>query len=260
MLKILQKLPLLPVFFLLALGLAGCGDDSSGKSIAVVDAEAVYQKSKLAAAGMAHLDKINADVQARLGQMQAEIMKNPEDLELEQALQSELFDLQTQMDEIQRELAGRVNDLFDRMVEEYRQEKGYAVVLPKQLVIAAPADADITDAVVARLDTKTLDYSDLVLKKKTPAPQPEQTGQPQAQQNGDTAPAQDSGAQAPAASENAPETGTSEAPAQETPEQTAPAQEAQTQDAPAQDSPEQAAPTEQPGAESASQTEPAAQD
>ncbi|MDL2307364.1 OmpH family outer membrane protein [Desulfovibrio sp. OttesenSCG-928-C06] len=146
------------------LGLSACNSDAPADKIAMVDAEAVFQKSKLAAAGMKHIESMNAQLQERLGKMQEELLADSNNAELEQRLQSELFALQASMDESQRAVAEQINGIFDKAVEDCRKTSKLEVILPKQLVMAAREGADVTDKVVELMDKQTVDFSAITLK------------------------------------------------------------------------------------------------
>lgn len=162
--QLFAALALLAVF-----ALGGCNGEKKD-SLAVVDAEMVFQQSKLAAAGMQHLEALTSDMQDRLVKMQDQLGAAPEDKALEQRLQSELFALQGNMDRAQRAVAERVNKLFDDAVEECRKNQGLEIVLPKQLAMAVNPDADITEKVVAVMDKITVDFSDITLDAPKAAP------------------------------------------------------------------------------------------
>ncbi|MDR2892078.1 MAG: OmpH family outer membrane protein [Deltaproteobacteria bacterium] len=158
---------------LFSIVLFGCNEDKQKPLAGIVDAEAVFQKSTLAAAGMKHIDALNTEMQAKLAQMQSQLQAAPEDAELEGKLQSDLFALQTRMDQGQRQIAEKINAVFDQAVEECRVAQGLEVILPKQLVMASRPEADITEAVVAAMDKSTVDFSDIKLEESAPAAAPE---------------------------------------------------------------------------------------
>lgn len=164
-----MKKQLLVVLALALLALGGCNGEKKD-SLAVVDAEVVFQDSKLASAGMQHLEALTSDMQDRLVKMQEQLGAAPEDKALEQRLQSELFALQGNMDRAQRAVAERVNKLFDDAVEECRKSQGLEIVLPKQLAMAVNPDADITAKVVEIMDKSTVDFSDITLDNSNAAP------------------------------------------------------------------------------------------
>ena len=197
-LKILAKPSLLLAMILMAaFGLSACNNDAAADKVAMVDAEAVFQKSKLAAAGMQHIESLNAQLQERLGKMQEELLADPDNNELEQRLQGELFALQGSMDEGQRAVAEQINKLFDQAVEDCRKAGNLEVVLPKQLVMAAREGADITDKVVELMDKQTVDFSAISLKLPEPAKPAAST--PESGEGQDAAPSGEGAAEGAAA-------------------------------------------------------------
>jgi Skp family chaperone for outer membrane proteins len=156
----------IPLALLLLGTLAAC--DQNRRNVAVIDAEQVYQKSKLAGAGMKHLETLTGQVQNTLMQMQEQLKAAPEDKELEQRLQAEIFALQGNLDKAQREVAERVNKNFDDTVEAYRKQQNLDLVLPRQLVMAARPEADITQKIIELMDAGPADFSDIVLAKEAP--------------------------------------------------------------------------------------------
>ncbi|MDR1125087.1 MAG: OmpH family outer membrane protein [Deltaproteobacteria bacterium] len=161
--------PLALAALLSAFALGGCNGEKKN-SLAIVDAEVVFQESKLASAGMRHLEGLTSDMQDRLVKMQEQLSAAPADKELEQRLQTELFTLQGNMDRAQRAVAEQVNKLFDDAVEQCRKEQGLDIVLPRQLAMAVNPDVDITAKVVALMDKASADFSDISLDKGAPVP------------------------------------------------------------------------------------------
>ncbi|MDR1241916.1 MAG: OmpH family outer membrane protein [Deltaproteobacteria bacterium] len=154
----------IPLALLLLGTLAAC--DQNRRNVAVIDAEQIYQKSKVAAEGMKHLETLTGQVQNALMQMQEQLKAAPEDKELEQRLQTEIFALQGNLDKAQREVAERVNKRFDDAVEAYRKQQNLELVLPRQLVMAVRPEADITQKIIELMDAESADFSDIVLVKE----------------------------------------------------------------------------------------------
>jgi Skp family chaperone for outer membrane proteins len=154
----------IPLVLLLLGTLAAC--DQNRRNTAVIDAEQIYQKSKMAGEGMKHLETLTGQIQNTLLQMQEQLKAAPEDKELEQRLQTEIFALQGNLDKAQREVAERVNKHFDETVEAYRKQQNLDLVLPRQLVMAVRPEVDITQKIIELMDAKSVDFSDIVLVKE----------------------------------------------------------------------------------------------
>lgn len=141
-----------------ALALAGCNEKKAGPVIATVDAEKVFQDSKLAQSGMSYVEGIGKEFNDRLSAMQAAIAENPEDSEQIAAFQAELATLQSNFESKQMAAADKLNKLFEEVLEEYRAQHNFEAVLPKQIVVVARPGADITDEIIKLMDTKSIEF------------------------------------------------------------------------------------------------------
>lgn len=146
--------------------------------IAVVDAEQVFQRSKLASDGMIFIEEQSQILNQRLFEMQKQVEADPENQELSATLQAELSMLQQQFELDQVEAAEKINAIFNEVVEEYRKSNDLEAVLPVQIVISYRPGADITNLIVERMDKKTIDFFE----------GKERLIQPEAQESSDSSP------------------------------------------------------------------------
>lgn len=154
----LRNILIVSVFcFVTLFGLVACNKDDSPR-VAMVNAEKVYQNSKLAQEGMKYVETLSEKFQARLEQMQQAVQAEPENQELASAFQAELMGLQGDFEARQVEAGNKLNKLFEEVIEEYRAQNKLEVILPSQVVLSSRAGADVTDAIIQLLDSKNIDY------------------------------------------------------------------------------------------------------
>lgn len=142
----------------LALGLGGCDQKKDYPRIGVVDAEKVFQGSKLAQNGMAYVEGVSKKFNERLMKMQEAAAADPENQELMQQFQAELMSLQGDFEARQAEAANKMNRLFEAVVAEYRENNNLEVIIPAQMALSSRPGSDVTEAIISLLDSKTLDF------------------------------------------------------------------------------------------------------
>ena len=151
---------LFPCCLLLAACLALTGCPKAGPSVACVDVERVMTQSKAAQQASEHLNKVQAVLQDSLTAYQKELQKSPASRR-QQELQQGMAVLQRQMALEQAAARNVVSRHMLANIEEWRSGKGDAVVIARQNLLAAPASADISDDIIARMDAGSVTFPDL---------------------------------------------------------------------------------------------------
>ncbi|WP_319583019.1 OmpH family outer membrane protein [uncultured Pseudodesulfovibrio sp.] len=150
---------ILPLLFvaLLALGLSACNQEQPIK-IGVVDEAAAFKENKLATEAMAHLQEMGKPLQQKAEAAYKAMQANQTE-ETVAAYKLAMGELQQTMNAEQQRIVAMVDAKFNEVLENYRNEKGLALILSKQAVIASSETVDITKDIVAAMDNVTMDFS-----------------------------------------------------------------------------------------------------
>jgi outer membrane protein len=150
---------ILPLLFvaLLALGLSACNQEQPIK-IGVVDEAAAFKENKLATEAMAHLQEMGKPLQQKAEAAYKAMQANQTE-ETVAAYKLAMGELQNTMNAEQQRIVALVDAKFNEILENYRKEKGLALILSKQAVIASSDAVDITKDIEAAMNNVTMDFS-----------------------------------------------------------------------------------------------------
>ena len=150
---------ILPLLFvaILALGLSACNQEQPIK-IGVVDEAAAFKENKLATEAMAHLQEMGKPLQQKAEAAYKAMQANQTE-ETVAAYKLAMGELQNTMNAEQQRIVAMVDAKFNEILENYRKEKGLALILSKQAVIASSETVDITKDIEAAMNNVTMDFS-----------------------------------------------------------------------------------------------------
>lgn len=155
----MKKLSLLCLLVAVSM-LAAC-NHKTGPSIAVVDPGKVFQECVPGKAGMEYLDSISKGMKADFEKLQ-EAAKDGKNKEATAKLQAAVMQFQQRMNAEQQQVIGGLNDAFRKVVEAYRKEKKFDVVLQAEQALAFDERADITADIIAAMNKETVEFTPLV--------------------------------------------------------------------------------------------------
>lgn len=151
---------LLPLFLLL-IPLAGCENPlSASPRPAFVDLAVILEKSRAAREAAAHLEKARAVLQKGMDDLTA-AQKDAPEKERQQALSRGGALLQRQL-AVEREAARRVVlAVFAQACEAWSRDNAEGWLVTRASVLAAPASADVTADILARMESLDATFPDL---------------------------------------------------------------------------------------------------
>ncbi|WP_243544914.1 OmpH family outer membrane protein [Pseudodesulfovibrio tunisiensis] len=138
--------------------LAGCNQPSESTKVAVIDETAAFQKNKASMSAMEHLQKIGAPLQQE-AEAAYKAMQDNQNEDTVKAYKEAMSRFQTALNAEQQRVITLLSQEFDRVLEKYRAEKGYALILSKQAVPSFDKTVDITDEIVAEMDKLNIDLT-----------------------------------------------------------------------------------------------------
>lgn len=146
----------------LCLALVGCNQEmNSGSSpkVAVVDPAKVFQDSKPGKDGMAYLEKVSAEVQQEFKELQKQAAQSKDQSkDTVTDIQAQVANIQERVTAEQQMVVTKLNDLFQKVLEQYRKENGVAVVIPVEQALSYDKSADATADVVALMDKESVTF------------------------------------------------------------------------------------------------------
>jgi outer membrane protein len=172
----MKRLMMLVAAAALAAGFGGSAfaQQNSSSLIAIVDTKVILEKAKAAIGARQQLDKIRASFQQSVRAHQDEVNRLGQDLARERAvLTQEAFqqrmndvlqkrnDYQRQLQEQQEKLAAasraaaqKIEGVVGEIVDEFKKERQYSLVVLRSATMGTPAVPDITQDVLGRLDRR----------------------------------------------------------------------------------------------------------
>lgn len=158
--------PVLAVAALLLLG--GCLQQD-GPKIGVVDYNAVYQRSDAVTEAKAYMQKKAEDLRAQVSDIQKKVEADNSE-ENQKAFQQAVAAFQSEMGKENQRLEELLTTAVTDVVEKFRKDNGYAVLLRKDSVASYDEAADVTEQVVAELNKQKIDIAPMM--ESAPAEQP----------------------------------------------------------------------------------------
>ena len=150
----------MPLALLLSFMLFACqqGDNNAQPKVAVVDMARVMRESEPGKAGVKFLESLQGDMQTKLNDIQQRLEANPKDAEAQKELQAVYMSAQQRMQVEQQNVVNLLYDAIQRVINTYRTEKGYAVIISTEAVAAFDSKSDVTNEVLELVNKQKLDF------------------------------------------------------------------------------------------------------
>ena len=161
---------------LLACALCACNESkapASRPAVAVVDLARVMRDSEPGKAGMKFLEGLQSEMQAKLTDIQHRLEGDAENKDLQKDLQQAYMAAQQRMQTEQQNVANMLYDAIQRVLNAFRAEKGYAVIVSSDAAISFDASADVTKDVLEAVNRQKLEFKPVLPQEdKAPAAAP----------------------------------------------------------------------------------------
>lgn len=128
--------------------------------IYTVDVEKALSSSKTAQAGQAHLQKARKALEAGFEQLRQIYDQQPEAIR-QQALSEGAATLSRQLSLEQEAVKGIVAKMMLEEIRAWRESHGAMAIIPRQNLLDAAKEIDITDLIISAMDAKTPKFPDL---------------------------------------------------------------------------------------------------
>lgn len=142
----------------LAASLAGC-QQKGAVGVAVLDPNKVFTTCEACVQGGDYLRTMGQGLQQELTEMQGTLQgENGEPAaEAVAKFQARYQEIQQKMVGEQTRIATKLDEAFQKVMEEYRAKNGVAVILNKENVLSFDGATDATDAIIAALNAAAVD-------------------------------------------------------------------------------------------------------
>ena len=184
----------MPLVFVLSFMLLACQQTETKDAqpkLAVVDMARIMRDSEPGKAGVKFLESLQSGMQEKLNAIQARLEKDPKDEAAQKELQGVYMASQQRMQAEQQNVVNLLYDTIQRVLNAYREQQGYDIILSAEVAAAFNPKADVTAAVIAEVNKQKIDFKPLpepAAPEAAPAPaaQPQEKEQPKEQPKADT--------------------------------------------------------------------------
>lgn len=137
----------------------------TGAKVGVVNPSRLFQDSESGKAGIAHLKKIETDMQAQLTTAQELLKKSPDDEALRSRFQQVFAGYQQLISAEQQKVVESINNQIQAALERCRARKKMTAILNGESALAYAPEADVTDAVLAEMNSEPLRFAPIELEE-----------------------------------------------------------------------------------------------
>ena len=161
----------MPLALLLSFMLFACqqGDNNAQPKVAVVDMARVMRDSEPGKAGVKFLESLQGDMQTKLNDIQQRLEANPKDAEAQKELQAVYMSAQQRMQVEQQNVVNLLYDTIQRVINTYRTEKGYAIIISTEAAAAYDSKSDVTNEVLDLVNKQKLEFKPVSPEAAAPA-------------------------------------------------------------------------------------------
>ena len=183
----------MPLVFVLSFMLLACQQTETKDAqpkLAVVDMARIMRDSEPGKAGVKFLESLQSGMQEKLNAIQARLEKDPKDEAAQKELQGVYMASQQRMQAEQQNVVNLLYDTIQRVLNAYREQQGYDIILSAEVAAAFNPKADVTAAVIVEVNKQKIDFKPLpepAAPEAAPAPaaQPQEKEQPKEQPKAD---------------------------------------------------------------------------
>ena len=141
----------------------------NGPQYGIVDLTRLMRDSDPGKAGIKFIEDEQSKMQKQLDTIQKNLEKNPTDQALMQQLQTTYSALQQKIQTDGQQVATQIYDTIIKVLDKYRADKGYKMIIGNEAVPSFDTALDITDAVMAEINKEKVEFKSSPLPE-IPAP------------------------------------------------------------------------------------------
>ena len=160
----------MPLVFVLSFMLLACQQTETKDAqpkLAVVDMARIMRDSEPGKAGVKFLEGLQAGMQDKLNAIQARLEKDPKDEAAQKELQGVYMTAQQRMQAEQQNVVNLLYDTIQRVLNTYREQQGYDVIISAEVAAAFNPKADVTKDVIAEMNQNKVTFEPVKLAPLT---------------------------------------------------------------------------------------------
>lgn len=125
----------------------------------IVDIAKLMRDSEPGKAGIKFIENEQTRMQKKLDEIQARLEKSPTDQNLMQELQRTYGALQQKIQTDGQQVATRIYDVIVKVLDQYRTDNNYTMLLGNEAVASYDPSIDVTEAVLALVNKEKLEFT-----------------------------------------------------------------------------------------------------
>lgn len=145
--------------------------EQQGSTFAVANLQRVMSECDLGRQGMERLNAFAKEAEEKLKPLQEKLDKKPDDADLQAELQQAYMPLQQRMQLEKQNVFSQLEDNVLRVVNKYREQKGYAAILDSGATFSVNPKLDVTNDLIAAVNAEKIELKPLP-EPKAPAATP----------------------------------------------------------------------------------------
>ena len=166
--------------------LSGCllfacqqSETTSQPTMAVVDLARVMRDSEPGKEGVKFLEGLQTEMQNRLNEVQKKLEANPKDEAAQKEMQTVYMSAQQRMQAEQQNVVNVLYDAVQRILNAYRVQKGYAVIIGSEAAVSFDPKVDVTNDVLEAVNKQKLEFKPVMPEadKESGSAAPETSGE-----------------------------------------------------------------------------------
>lgn len=156
------------VVLLAALALLAFG--CTGKRLAIVNTEMVYQQSTASAKGTDHIKKVTAELEAELRALEEKAQSAKDKKAAQEELQTALAAIQQRFNAEQQQVVNALSDAYRKALENCRAKYNLDIIMTSEVSLSHAPEIDMTQKVTEEMNAIPLEFAPLAAE--TPAETP----------------------------------------------------------------------------------------
>lgn len=158
--RIFPRIVLLTVLALMAFG-------CTGKRLAIVNTEMVYQQSAASAKGTEHIKRVTAELEAELRALEEKAQSTKDKKAAQEELQMALAAIQQRFNAEQQQVVNALSEAYKQALDNCRAKYNLDIIMTSEVALSYAPEVDLTQKVMEEMNAIPLEFTPLA--PETPA-------------------------------------------------------------------------------------------
>ncbi len=135
--------------------------------IGIIDTARVFRESEPAKAGVKFLEGIHAEMQGQLTALQEKMQADPENLELQQQVQTMYNEFQQRIGAEEQNVVNLLQDTMQRNIDAMRNSKQLDLIVGAEVALSYSEALNLTTEIIAEMNKQNIEFK--AIAPETPA-------------------------------------------------------------------------------------------